>query len=195
MDQRTTKQLLLNELYKPYQKCMECPLALLGRTKVVFGQGNPDARLMIIGEAPGAEEDHRGLPFVGRSGRLLNKTLEVAGIARDDIFITNIVKCRPPSNRAPTQSESAICKSILLYKQIQIIQPTIICTLGATALCQLINKPMQITKVRGTIIEHEGLQIFPTFHPAYVMRNRKQESTFLNDILALKLVINKQKLK
>ena len=137
---------------------------------------------MIIGEAPGAEEDLQGLPFVGRSGKLLSKTLELAGIAQDDVFITNIVKCRPPNNRVPTQSESTQCKSILLYKQIQIIQPTIICTLGATALCQLINKPVQITKVRGTIIEHENLQIFPTFHPAYIMRNKKQASTFWTEL-------------
>lgn len=120
MNAKMYKQNLLNELYKPYQQCIACPLGSLGRTNVVFGEGNPDAELMFIGEAPGREEDKQGRPFVGRSGQLLNRILELAGIKRPDIFITNIVKCRPPNNRKPLPLEINICKKILLSNQIKI---------------------------------------------------------------------------
>src|SRR5205823_4093975 len=122
------------ELYKPYKKCLQCPLGTLGRTNVVFGEGNSDADLMLIGEAPGRYEDEQSKPFVGRSGKLLNRTLELVGLKRNDVFITNIVKCRPPNNRKPLPLESTTCKNILLFNQIKIIRPHIICTLGASAL-------------------------------------------------------------
>src|SRR5579872_2582777 len=134
MDPKSYKQQLLDQLYAPYRNCTMCPLGTLGRTNVVFGEGNPDADLLFIGEGPGAAEDAQGRPFVGRSGKLLTKTLEGLGIKREDVFITNIVKCRPPENRAPTPVEAGICTNLFLYNQIKIIRPKVICVLGATAL-------------------------------------------------------------
>src|SRR5258708_26049278 len=131
MTQKESKQLLLNRLYEPYKKCLMCPLATPTRKSVVFGEGNPDADYMIIGEAPGKDEEEQGIPFVGKSGRFLTKILTQLGINRQDIFITNSVKCRPPNNRKPTTLESKTCKDILLTNQINIIQPKAICTLGS----------------------------------------------------------------
>lgn len=186
MDAKIYKQELLNELYRPYLKCTMCPLGSLGRINVVFGEGNPDARLMFIGEAPGADEDKQGRPFVGRSGSLLNKAFELAGIKREDVFITNIVKCRPPGNRAPLPNESGICKRLFLFNQIKIIRPTVICTLGSIALQELIGEPIQITKKRGVALHKNDYIILPTYHPAYILRNAKEGKTFLSDIQSAK---------
>lgn len=188
MDVRTYKQQLLQELYEPYKKCMMCPLATQGRTQVVFGEGDPDAKLMFVGEGPGADEDAQGRPFVGRSGKLLTKMLEKIGISRESVFITNIVKCRPPNNRKPLPIESKTCKSILLSKQIKIIRPKVICTLGASALEGLLEKPVFITKMRGTEIPFESsIIIIPAYHPAYVLRNPTAFTDFYTDIqMALK---------
>lgn len=185
MDERKYKQALLEKLYAPYAKCTACPLGSLGRINVVFGQGNPNARLMIIGEAPGKDEDIQGEPFVGRSGRLLTKALEAADIKREDIFITNIVKCRPPENRLPLPIESKTCKNLLLFNQIKIIRPAIICTLGSCALQELMNQEFKITKVRGTIQQKDDITVMPTYHPAYILRNPKELPTFLADIIAV----------
>ncbi|MGC2310783.1 MAG: uracil-DNA glycosylase [Candidatus Babeliaceae bacterium] len=182
MDQKAFKQQLLNQLYEPYLQCMRCPLGSLGRTHVVFGEGNPDAQLVFIGEAPGREEDEQGRPFVGRSGKLLNKTLASVGIKREDVFITNIVKCRPPQNRAPLPNESNICKKLLLFNQLKIIRPQIICTLGSIALQSLFEESFQITKIRGKKLEFKEMTIIPTYHPAYVLRNQNAEKDFLADI-------------
>ncbi len=182
MNAKMYKQNLLNELYKPYQQCTACPLGSLGRTNVVFGEGNPDAELMFIGEAPGREEDKQGRPFVGRSGQLLNRILELAGIKRPDVFITNIVKCRPPNNRKPLPLEINICKKILLFHQIKIIRPKTICTLGSSAIQGLLEKNVKITKLRGTLLQLDEINVIPTYHPAYVLRNPKELETLLNDI-------------
>lgn len=181
MDEKKFKQQLLEELYRPYKACMMCPLGGLGRKNVVFGEGNPNASLLFIGEGPGKDEDEQGKPFVGRSGKLLNRALELVGISRQDVFITNVVKCRPPGNRAPLPLESGTCKNLLLFKQIKIIQPKLIVTLGASALVALIDEPVRITQIRGNIIEKNNLKIFPTFHPAYILRNQKEAPTFLSD--------------
>ena len=119
MDPKAYKQKLLDELYAPYKDCHKCPLGSLGRTHVVFGEGNPDARLMLIGEGPGADEDAQGRPFVGRSGKLLTKLLTMMGIDRANIFISNIVKCRPPENRKPLPIEEKIIKIIKIIILIQ----------------------------------------------------------------------------
>ncbi|MCL4361725.1 uracil-DNA glycosylase [Candidatus Dependentiae bacterium] len=182
MNVKNYKQKLLDELYKPYIKCMQCPLGGLGRTKVVFGAGNPDSKIMFIGEAPGAKEDELGLPFVGRSGQLLTRALNKLNVQRDDVFITNIVKCRPPNNRLPLPIESTTCKSILLFNQIKIIRPKIICTLGSHALNSLYDKVFQITKCRGKQHEFDGIVVIPTYHPAYVLRNPVSGKHFLEDI-------------
>jgi DNA polymerase len=177
------KQSLLDELYAPFKNCTKCPLGTLGRSTVVFGEGNPNASLMIIGEGPGRDEDEQGRPFVGRSGKLLSRALEIAQIPRESIYITNIVKCRPPGNRTPLPTESGICKRLLLFNQIKIIRPKIICTLGACALQELTNQTYQITKIRGTPLATETYTIIPTLHPAYILRNPISGKDFLDDVL------------
>jgi len=177
------KQNLLNHLYSPYKNCTDCPLGTLGRTHVVFGDGNPDSKLMLIGEGPGREEDKQGKPFIGRAGKLLSRALEAIGIQRADIFITNIVKCRPPGNRTPTQEESQTCKKLLLAKQIKIIRPHVICTLGAAAIQGLLDDPsLKISRVRGKKLDLDGTIIFPTYHPAYILRNPKELKTLVADL-------------
>lgn len=171
MSIKAYKQALLDELYAPYKRCVQCPLGNQGRINVVFGSGNPDARLMFIGEGPGRDEDEQGLPFVGRSGQLLNKIFEIIGITREEVFIANIVKCRPPNNRKPTPIEMSTCKKILLEKQIKIIRPRAICTLGSSALEGLLERPVKITAERGIATHYQETPLIPAYHPAYVLRN------------------------
>ncbi len=180
MKKKEFKATLLNELYTQY---IQNSLLHIdgGSTNIIFGEGNPDARLLIIGEAPGAQEDLEGRPFVGRSGKLLTKLLEHAGTKREDVFITNIVKCRPPNNRKPTPAEMNKSRDLLL-KQIRIIQPSIICTLGSSALEGLVGKPLPITKVRGKIFQWEHVAVMPTYHPAFILRNPREEKTLAHDI-------------
>lgn len=189
MNAQQYKQQLLDELYAPYKNCHQCPLGTLGRTRVVFGEGDPDATLMLIGEGPGADEDAQGRPFVGRSGKLLTKLLNLAGVDRADIFITNIVKCRPPNNRKPTSFESNTCKKLLLLNQIKIIRPVIIATLGSSSLSSLLNKEdIKITQIRGTLLQNvlpgpiKDIPILPTYHPAYILRNPKELNTLYEDL-------------
>lgn len=182
MTAKNYKQKLLDQLYAPYKKCLACPLGGLGRTNIVFGTGNPDATLMFIGEGPGRDEDAQGKPFVGRSGKLLNKVFETIGITRDDIFITNIVKCRPPNNRRPAPIESSTCKKLLLFKQIQIIRPQVICTLGSAALEGLLEQKVKISKARGTTLEFRSTKVVPAFHPAYILRNSSKLNYLVEDI-------------
>lgn len=182
MDAKKNKQQLLDKLYEPYRACMQCPLSSLGRTNIVFGHGNPDAQLMFIGEGPGKDEDEQGIPFVGRSGKLLTATLEDLGIKREDVFITNIVKCRPPNNRKPSPLESTTCKNLLLNKQIHIINPTVICTLGSSATQNIIGREIKITKTRGIPISTKSAIIVPTYHPAYILRNPKKLKNLKEDI-------------
>lgn len=187
MEARDYKQHLLDILYKRYAGCTACPLGTLGRQNIVFGEGNPDATLMFIGEGPGQDEDVQGRPFVGRSGQLLTKTLESVGISRKDVFITNIVKCRPPNNRKPFPIESTTCKKLLLVNQIKIIRPRIICTLGASAIAGLLDREdIKITAMRGKPLIFEGITIFPTYHPAYILRNPAELPTFRQDLLTVK---------
>jgi uracil-DNA glycosylase family 4 len=182
MTTKQHKQQLLNTLYEPYQKCLECPLGFLGRTTIVFGAGDPDANLMIIGEAPGKTEDLTGLPFVGQSGQLLAKVLFQFGIEKKDVFITSAVKCRPPLNRTPTKQETSICKNILLYNQIAIIQPLAICTLGSIAWQTLFGENIKISTNRNIIKFFQNIPVIATYHPAYMLRNRKKLPDFINDI-------------
>lgn len=196
MDVKNHKQQLLDKLYAPYLKCIQCPLGKLGRSNVVFGEGNLDAELMFIGEAPGQDEDRLGRPFVGRSGKLLDKTLELAGIARKEVFISNVVKCRPPNNRKPTENEAYTCTNLLLFNQIKIIQPKVICTLGASALQGLINNyEIKISQLRGKPIVANNIPhvvIMPTYHPAYILRNPKELTSLYNDIEQALLICKKQ---
>lgn len=182
MDIKTTKQKLLEKLYEPYKQCIACPLGQLGRKTIVFGEGDANARLMFIGEAPGQKEDLLGRPFVGRSGQLLNKVLDALGIERNATYITNIVKCRPPNNRKPTLLETSICKNLLLLRQIDIIKPVIICTLGASALEGFLGYPVKISQLRGKMVKYNDISIIPTYHPAYILRNQRALSSFSMDL-------------
>jgi uracil-DNA glycosylase len=182
MTQKEHKQHLLDQLYEPYKKCLLCPLATPTRKSVVFGEGNADAQCMIIGEAPGKDEDEQGVPFIGKSGRFLTKILTELGINRKDIFITNSVKCRPPNNRKPTDLESKTCKDILLINQIKIIQPKAICTLGSAATESLLEMPIKMGKIHGTMLHFGEIPLFPTYHPAYIMRNPKKRDQFIRDL-------------
>jgi uracil-DNA glycosylase len=149
--------------------CRRCKLCE-GRTKIVFGDGSPRARLMFIGEGPGADEDRQGLPFVGRAGQLLNQIIKAMGFTREEVYIANVVKCRPPDNRAPQPDETASCTPFL-FRQIEIIGPEVIVALGSPATQALLGTSAGITKIRGTFREFQGIPVMPTFHPAYLLRN------------------------
>ena len=160
----------LADLEKKYCTCQRCPLGDT-RNKLVFGAGNSKARLMFIGEGPGADEDAQGLPFVGRAGRLLTSMIEVIGIDRPDVYITNVVKCRPPGNRNPALEEIACCQPIL-DQQVSLIDPDLIVTLGNVPLKTLMPGSPGITKARGQRMSYQRWPLIPTFHPAYLLRNR-----------------------
>ena len=160
----------LVELEKKYCTCQRCPLGNT-RNKFVFGAGNSGARLLFVGEGPGADEDAQGLPFVGRAGKLFTHMIEVIGVDRPDVYITNVVKCRPPGNRNPAPEEIACCQPIL-DQQVSLIDPDLIVTLGNVPLKTLIPGSPGITKARGKRIAYQRWPLLPTFHPAYLLRNR-----------------------
>ncbi len=165
------KKKQLESLFMPCVHCTACPLATQGRNQVVFGHGNSNTQLMFVGEGPGRDEDEQGLPFVGRAGQLLTKIIEAMKLTREDVYISNVVKCRPPGNRTPLPHESDTCKKLLLFKEIEIIQPKIICTLGATAVQALLGDEVKITHARGTFHLYNTIPVMPTYHPAYLLRN------------------------
>lgn len=162
--------------------CKKCGLHS-SRTNTVPGQGSPSPEIMFIGEAPGADEDEQGIPFVGRSGQLLTKMIEAMGIRREDVFIANIAKCRPPDNRKPTPVEMDTCLPYL-KRQIAAIRPKVIVALGATAVSGLLNLD-GISKLRGTWQIFEGIDVMPTFHPAYLLRNPPMKREAWADLLAV----------
>jgi len=182
MNQKQSKAIALQKLYEPYKECFACPLSISTKHKVVCGQGNPNAQLLLIGEAPGRLEDEQGLPFVGKSGMLLTKALTCLDIDRKDIFITNSVKCRPPQNRKPTPQESKAYKHLLLLKEIDIIQPKVICTLGATALECLLETPVKMEAMHGKKLSFNGIILIPAYHPAYVLRNPTKFEAWFKDL-------------
>jgi uracil-DNA glycosylase len=174
-------------LFKEVQSCERCPLHET-RTKAVFGAGNADADLMFVGEAPGAEEDRQGLPFVGRAGQLLNQMLEGIGLAREDVFIANVLKSRPPGNRDPQPLEIEACRPYL-FDQVRLIEPRVVCTLGNFATKLLSGNPEGITRVRGTPQVHElgGRAVFllPLFHPAAALRTPAVKETLREDFATI----------
>jgi len=184
------KKKLLDELNSKYVNCQECPLATQGRKQVVFGKGNAETLLMFVGEGPGKDEDEQGSPFVGRAGQLLTKIIEAMGLTREQVYISNVVKCRPPGNRVPLPIESDTCKNILLFKEIEIIKPKIICTLGATATRGLLGEEVTISKARGLFFDVNGILIMPTYHPAYLLRNPAEKRTVWED---MKKIVEKLK--
>jgi DNA polymerase len=158
----------LAEIREELGDCTRCKLHQ-DRTNIVFGVGDPQARLMFIGEGPGAEEDARGEPFVGRAGKKLDQMIEAIGLERAAVYIANIVKCRPPNNRDPEKDEIGTCSSFL-EKQIEAIRPKVIVTLGAPAARTLLRTKIGITKLRGTWKSFRGIPVMPTYHPAYLLR-------------------------
>ena len=151
--------------------CTRCKLHTLGRTQVVFGVGNPNADLMFVGEAPGADEDMQGIPFVGRAGQLLTDIIEQGlKIPRREVYIANVIKCRPPQNRNPEPDEVATCEPFL-FRQIDIIQPKVIVALGKFGAQTLLRTLDPISRLRGRVFDYRGAKLIPTFHPAYLLRN------------------------
>lgn len=177
----------LVELYKEVQACTRCPLHET-RTNAVFGAGDADAGLMFVGEAPGAEEDRQGLPFVGRAGQLLNELLEEIGLSREDVFIANVLKSRPPGNRDPQPGEIEACKPYL-FEQVRLIEPRVVCTLGNFATKLLSGNPAGITRVRGTpqVRQLGACTVFllPLFHPAAGLRTPAVKETLREDFKLL----------
>lgn len=175
----------LELLQKQAQNCHLCELSK-SRENVVFGEGNPHADILFVGEAPGATEDSSGKPFVGRSGELLTKMIEnVLLISRTDVYITNIVKCRPPDNQIPTPTQAHTCQPYLL-KQIELIKPKLIVTLGATAYHYLTGDDTGIGKIRGTLHKQNGYTLIPTYHPSYLLRNPSAKKEVFEDLLKVK---------
>lgn len=178
----------LLELKDSLHDCQRCKLSKLGRTQVVFGVGNPQAAVMFVGEGPGFHEDRQGEPFVGAAGKLLNELLASAGLSRNEIYIANVIKCRPPNNRDPEPDEVDTCKPFLM-QQIQLIQPTLVCSLGNWATQTLLEKKVGITKVRGQAIPLKDFVLFPLFHPAAALHQGsllqplKEDFTKLKDYL------------
>ncbi len=169
----------LEEIRADLGDCHRCRLAG-GRKTIVFGQGNPRADLVFVGEGPGADEDEQGLPFVGRAGQLLNKMIQLAGMKREEVYICNIVKCRPPGNRVPEKDEIDACSPFLL-RQIESIRPRLVCCLGAPAVRTLLGIKEGITKIRGQFYDFAGTKALATVHPAYVLRNPREEKILRED--------------
>jgi DNA polymerase len=160
---------LLAELEAIVTVCEKCRLSK-SRTQVVYGVGNPNADLMFIGEAPGRDEDLQGKPFVGRAGQLLTDIIKAMKLTRDDVYIANVIKCRPPENRNPEQDELDACRPHI-RRQVEIIQPKVIVTLGRFALQSLTGKGFAVSAARGQWLEYQGIKVMPTYHPAYLLRN------------------------
>ncbi len=174
----------LQQLEQTLQHCQRCKLHH-GRTHVVFGTGNAQAILMFIGEGPGYHEDQQGMPFVGEAGELLTKIIHAINLTREEVYIANIVKCRPPSNRDPEPDEIATCFPFL-QQQIKMIRPKIICTLGKVASQTLLRTETSISRLRGRFYDYQGIQVMPTFHPAYLLRNPEDKRLTWEDMKLVK---------
>lgn len=173
-------------------ECTRCKLSE-HRTNIVFGEGNPHARLVFIGEGPGADEDASGRPFVGRAGQLLDKIIVAIGLRREDVYIANVVKCRPPGNRTPEKDETATCEPFL-FRQLRFINPSVIVTLGLPALQSLLKIRDSITRARGQWREWNGVRVMPTFHPAYLLRDPSKKREVWEDIRKVRDYLVQEKL-
>jgi DNA polymerase len=161
--------------------CTRCKLHTLGRSQIVFGVGNPQADLMFVGEAPGADEDIQGVPFVGRAGQLLTKIIEAIGLKREDVYIANVIKCRPPQNRNPEPDEVEKCEPFL-FQQIDVIKPKVIVALGKFGAQTLLRTLDPISRLRGRVFDYRGAKLIPTFHPAYLLRNPSSKREVWEDM-------------
>ena len=160
--------------------CTRCPLHS-GRNKLVFGDGSPTARLMFVGEGPGADEDAQGLPFVGKAGQLLNNMIAAMGLTREEVYIANVVKCRPPGNRVPAPEEGATCTPFL-FRQIDVVRPQVLVALGATAATWLLGSRQPLAGLRGRVHSVRGTQLIVTYHPAYLLRDPRQKKEAWADL-------------
>ena len=176
----TVKLPLLEAVRSEIGECTRCKLHK-GRTNIVFGVGNPEARLMFVGEAPGEDEDLQGYPFVGKAGQLLTKMIEAMGLRREDVYICNTVKCRPPNNRNPEPDELLACEPFL-KGQLGAVKPEAIVTLGKFAAQALLREQTPITRLRGQWREYEGIPVMPTFHPAYLLRSPGEKAKVWEDL-------------
>ncbi len=179
----------IEEIRLDIGNCVRCPLHE-GRTKIVHSTGNLEADLMFVGEAPGADEDAQGLPFVGRSGQLLTKIIESIGLKREDVFIGNINRCRPPGNRAPTLPEAHTCRPFLT-REIAVVKPKVIVVMGNTAMKNLLDTKEGITKLRGEFQDYFGVSVMPTFHPAYLLRDPSKKREVWEDMKKVRDFLNK----
>ena len=161
--------------------CTRCKLHTLGRTQVVFGVGNPDADLMFVGEAPGGDEDIKGIPFVGRAGQLLTKMIQAINLERDDVYIANVIKCRPPGNRNPEPDEVETCEPFL-FQQIDAVRPRVIVALGSFAAKALLRSNDSISRLRGRVYDFRGAKLIPTFHPAFLLRSPERKRDAWEDL-------------
>ena len=168
------------EIWADVGDCTRCPLHQK-RTNIVHTEGNRKARLMFVGEAPGADEDEQARPFVGRAGQLLTKIIEAIGLKREDVLIGNVNRCRPPGNRPPTPEEASMCKPFLL-REIAAVQPEVIVVLGNTAMRNLLDIKQGITRVRGNFQDYHGVKVMPTFHPAYLLRDPSKKKETWEDL-------------
>jgi len=170
----------LEEIRADLGDCQRCKLAPR-RHLIVFGSGNPKAELMFVGEAPGSDEDQQGLPFVGRAGQLLTKIIQAMGMTRDEVYISNILKCRPPENRNPEPDEIASCEPFL-FRQIAAVRPRVICALGAFGAQTLLRTKEAISRLRGNFYDYRGARLMATYHPAYLLRNPNEKRKVWEDV-------------
>ena len=171
--------------------CTRCKLHTLGRRQIVFGVGNPNADLMFVGEAPGGDEDIQGIPFVGRAGQLLTKIIEAIDLKRDDVYIANVIKCRPPQNRNPEPDEVDTCEPFL-FQQIDIIKPKVIVALGKFAAQALLRTLDPISRLRGRVYDYRGAKLIPTFHPAYLLRNPSSKRAVWEDMKVVRNLLKSE---
>ena len=169
-------------------ECTRCPLHS-GRRTLVFGAGNPDADLVFVGEAPGRDEDQQGLPFVGRAGQLLTKIIASIGLTRDEVYIANVVKCRPPGNRNPELDEVQTCEPFL-FRQLDVIRPRVVVALGAFAVRTLLRTDQAISRVRGQVYAFRGATLVPTFHPAFLLRSPDRKRDVWEDMKKVRALLD-----
>jgi uracil-DNA glycosylase family 4 len=169
--------------------CTRCKLHTLGRRQIVFGVGNPKAALMFVGEAPGRDEDTQGIPFVGRAGQLLTKMIEAIGLRREDVYIANVIKCRPPENRNPEPDEVASCEPFL-FRQVGAIAPAVIVALGTFAAQALLKTQEPISRLRGRVFTYGGARLIPTFHPAFLLRSPDRKRDAWEDLKKAKALLD-----
>jgi DNA polymerase len=178
----------LSAIREDIGECTRCKLHAQGRQQIVYGVGNPDADLMFVGEAPGADEDVQGVPFVGRAGQLLTKIIEAIGLQRDDVYIANVIKCRPPGNRNPDPDEVDACEGFL-FRQIDSIRPKVIVALGTFAAKALLKTQEPISRLRGRVYEYRGARLIPTFHPAFLLRSPERKRDVWEDMKKVRALL------